>query len=104
MLQITDSGANIYLIKQATTKMAPVIMPNEITVRLPDDIKMESSHIARLHLPGLSKQSKQIHILPKMKIDPLISLGFLCDYGCTILLEKKDISAQKNGQEIIKGT
>ena len=39
-----------------------------------------------------------------MKTAPLISLGLLCDYGCTITLDKQDMSVQKNGQEIIKGT
>ena len=39
-----------------------------------------------------------------MKTDPIISLGVLCDYGCTITLDKQDMSVHKNGQEIIKGT
>ena len=40
MLAIADSGANIQLGKQATTKMAPVIMSTEISVRLPDGSTM----------------------------------------------------------------
>ena len=39
-----------------------------------------------------------------MKTSPLILLGFLCDGGCTITLDKQEMSVQKNGQEIIKGT
>ena len=39
-----------------------------------------------------------------MKKSPLISLGDLCDYGCTIKLDKQEMSVQKNVQEIIKGT
>ena len=65
---------------------------------------MESSHIATLHLPGLSKQARQTHIIPKMKTAPLISLGVLCDYGCTITLDSQETSFQKNGQKIIKVT
>ena len=38
-----------------------------------------------------------------MKTDPLISLGVLCDYGCTITLDKQDMSVHNNGQEIVKG-
>ena len=57
--------------------------------RLPDGSTMESTHIATLQLPGLSKQAKQIQIFPKMKTSPLISLGVLFDDGCTITLEKK---------------
>ena len=60
-------GTNIHLAKQATTTMAPVIMSNDMIVRLPDGSTMDSSHIATLHIPCLSKQARQIHILPKMK-------------------------------------
>ena len=35
MLAIADSGANIHLEKQATTTMAPIIMSNKMTARLP---------------------------------------------------------------------
>ena len=31
-------------------------------------------------------------------------MGVLCDDGCTITLYKQEISIQKNGEEIIKGT
>ena len=65
---------------------------------------MHSSHIATLQLAGLSKQVSQIHIFPKMKTSPLISLGVLCGDGFTITLDKQDMSVQNNGKEIIKGT
>ena len=56
MIEITDSGAKIHLAKQATTKMASVIMSNEITARLPGWVTIESSQIATLQIPGISKQ------------------------------------------------
>ena len=65
---------------------------------------MKSSHIATLQIPGLSKQSRQIEILPKMKTARLISFGVLCDDGCTITLENQETPVQKNGQQIIKCT
>ena len=76
--------------------MAPVITENEIQARLPDISTMESTHIATLQLPGLSKLARQIRILPKMQTAPLISLGVLCDDGCTITLYKQAMSIQKN--------
>ena len=79
MLEISYPGANIHLAKQATTTMSPVIISNEMTVRLPDSSTKESSQISTLQLSGISKESKQIHISPKMKTSPLISSGVLCD-------------------------
>ena len=86
MLKISDSGVNIHPSKQSITTMASVIISNEMTEILPDGITMESSHIATLQLPGLSKKSRQIHIYPKMKIASLISLLVLCDDGSTTTL------------------
>ena len=75
--------------------MYPVIISNDMIARLPDWIPMYSSHIVILQLPGQSKQAKQIHILPKMKTDPLTSLGVLCDDGCNTTLDKQYTSVQK---------
>ena len=58
MLEISYSGANIHLAKQATTTMAPVIIPNEMKARIPDGSIMESSHIATLHIPSLINQAR----------------------------------------------
>ena len=58
MLEIADSGANIHLAKQATPKMAPVMMSNDIKARLTDVITIESSQISTLQLPDISKQAR----------------------------------------------
>ena len=98
MLAIADSGANIHLVRQATPTMARVIMNNEMKARLPDESTMESTHIATLQLPCLSRIARQIHIFPKIQTTPLISLGVLCYNGCTITLGKQTVSIQKNGK------
>ena len=97
MLAITDLCANIHPEIQATHTTTPVMMENEMKSRLPYESTIESTHIETLQLPGLSKQARQIHIFPKMQISPLIPLGVLCDYGCTITLDKQEISIQRNG-------
>ena len=104
MLAIADSGANIQIARQATPTMSPVIMKNEVKARLPHGITMESTHISTLQLPGLNKQARQTHIFPKIQTAALISLVVLCDYGCTITIDKQEMSIQNNQEEIIKGT
>ena len=86
MLAIADSGENIHPARQATPTIALVIMNNEMKSRLPDGRTMESTHIATLRLPGLSRLAIQIHILSKVQTALLISLVVLCDDGCTITL------------------
>ena len=83
--------------------MTPVVTENDINARLPDGRTMESTHIETLQLTGLSKQGRNIHILPKMQTFPLRSLGVLCDDGRTITLDKQKTSIKKNGEKILKG-
>ena len=80
-LSIIDSGVNIHIAKQATTKMALVIISNYMTARLPDGSTIYLSCIATLQLSGPNKQARKIHIYQKTRTAPLISLGLLCDDG-----------------------
>ena len=89
MLVITDSGANIHLARQSNPTIDPVIMENEMKSILSHGSTIDSTNIATLQLTSLSKQARQIHILPKTQTAPLISLVVICDYGCTITLDKK---------------
>ena len=76
--------------------MAPVIITNDTTARIPHGSTMESSHTETHQLPGLRKQYRKIKIYKKMKASSLISLGVLCDDICTITIDKKYMSVQKN--------
>ena len=60
-----------------------------MTASLPYGSTMKSSHVATLQLPIITLKSRKIHISPKMRTSPLISLTVLCDDGCTSKLEKK---------------
>ena len=46
-----------------------------MTERLPDGSTMDSSHVETLQLPGLTKKTIHILILPEKITAPLISLG-----------------------------
>ena len=89
MLSMAYSGSNTHLGNQATTTIAPVIISNKMTSRLPYGSTMDYSNIATLRLSGIIKQARQIHIFPKIKTSPLILLVVLCNNGCTITLDKQ---------------
>ena len=69
-IEIVDSGVNIHQVKLATSKIAPVIISNDMAAIPPNYITMDSSNLAILQIPGLSKQAWQIKIPPKIKIAP----------------------------------
>ena len=89
MLEIADSGAKTHLLKKSNPTMAPLIMANDMKARLPDGSTMKSSYKEALQIIGLSNQDRQIHNFPKMQTAPLLSLGILCDCGCTITIDKQ---------------
>ena len=60
---------------------------------------MESIHVAKLPLTGLPDESSKNHILPAMKIAPLVSLGGMCDYVSTIILDQQCMEVQNNGEK-----
>ena len=64
ILAIADSNEIIHLARKVTPTMALVIRDNEIKERLPDGSTMESTHMVTLQLPGISRLTRQIHILP----------------------------------------
>jgi hypothetical protein len=51
----------------------------------------------------LSTKATKTAILPKLKSANLISLGQLCDDGCTITLDQDTIQVTKNNTTILKG-
>ena len=71
-LAISDSGTNIHLANQSTSTMAPVLVSKYMTASLPDGSITEFYFVSTLRLPGLSKQARQIQILPKIRTVPLI--------------------------------
>ena len=78
--------------------MAPVMISSDLTASMPDVSTMELSYISTLQVLVLIIQANQMHIFPKIKIVPLISLGVLCGDGCTIPLEKKELSWTTNNK------
>ena len=62
---------------------------------------MESIHVAKLPLTGLPDEASKNHILPEMNIAPLVSLGGMCDYVRTIILDQQCIEVQNNWENIV---
>ena len=72
---------------------------------LPDLDKIKSSEQGEVPLaPTLTTRARTALVLPKLGSASLISLGQLCDDGCSVVLRKKYLDVVKNGKVILKGT
>ena len=65
---------------------------------------MQSTHQAELDLPMLPNAARTAHIFPKLASGSLLSIGQLCDAGCTALFEKRKLYIFHKGKIILQGT
>jgi hypothetical protein len=74
---------------------------NPITCQLPTGTKMMSMHEADLNLPNcnLPPEALTAHLFPELQ-HSLLSVGTLCDYGCTTLFNANNVIIEHNGQQL----
>jgi len=100
---IADSGAMSHcLTKQAYVKSKhPATAP--ISVKLPNNHYVYSTHTCEIPIPELPLEAKQGHITPRLSNHSLICIFQLCDAECYVLFEKTNCTVNYKGQTILKG-
>ena len=65
---------------------------------------MTSTHTRQLNIPSLPPEACTQHLFPEMKTSGLLSIGQLCDYGCTAKFSKRRlIVLNSSGTTILVG-
>ena len=73
-------------------------------VQLPKNEIIRATEKGELPLdPALSSTARTAMVLSNLKSSNLISLGQLCDDGCSIILNKHIMQAYKNNKVVMKG-
>ena len=80
-------------IKDTTSK--PIILPDKSTI--------SASQIGLLPNSNLSEIGRRVKILPQLRSASLISVGKLCDDGCTVHFDNNKMQVHKNDQIIMSG-
>jgi hypothetical protein len=63
-----------------------------------------SNTYSTIKLAILPPAARAAHICPELKNGALISVGQLCDHGCTAFFTKTDVTIELNGSKIMHGT
>jgi hypothetical protein len=63
-----------------------------IAIRNPNDEVMCSTHTAELHLLGLPLAARQVHIVPSLASQSLLSIGQVCDAGCKVAFDAETVT------------
>ena len=73
-------------------------------VSLPDKTKIFSTHTAELQLPDLPPEARHVHLFPALQNTSLLSIGQLCDSGCTATFTANTVTITRNHKPILTGT
>ena len=77
------------------------IATNPIAIRQPDGSIMTSTHEGELDIPQLPKKARRAHRVPNLANHSLISIGQLCDAGCTVAFTASDANVSYKGQTVL---
>jgi hypothetical protein len=71
---------------------------------MPNGTTIQSAHTCNLLLTGLPPQARQAHILPGLAHNSLISVGQLCDKGCSVTFTHDQVTVTKNKEFLMRGS
>jgi hypothetical protein len=74
-----------------------------LNVNMPNGTTIQSSHTCNLLLTDLPPKARQAHILPGLVHNSLISVGQLCDNGCSVTFTQDQVTVSKNGKCVMYG-
>lgn len=83
------------------TNVQPTLEP--ITITLPDGHTISSTHTGLLPLPNLPYHARQAHLFPSLKSGSLVSIGLLCDAGCTALFSRDEVVIRTGALHVVTG-
>ena len=76
---------------------------NGINVLLPNHDRIQATHKANLDLPHLPSAARDVHLFPSLASGSLMSIGQLCDSGCTATFTNTSAVITRQGKTVITG-
>jgi hypothetical protein len=100
---IADTGCTGHYIHIDTPHLNRQPASPGISVLLPDGTTITSTHTATLDLPHLPATACVAHIFPALSSGSLLSIGLLCDHGCTATFHPDTVDISLDGATILTG-
>jgi len=91
-----------HFFSSATLVCIKCIALNPIKTHTPSGAFLQSTHEADLDLLGLPLTACHGHIVPQLASQPLLSIGQLCDAGCSIAFTANCITIHHNSNLFYK--
>ena len=81
--------------------LTPSMHPVPLIDHPPNGDKVKSTHICTLDLPKLPPGAQIAHIVPGLVLHSLLSIGIMCNAGCTVTFTKINCAIAYFGHIII---
>jgi hypothetical protein len=101
---ILDSGCTSNFLSAAAPCSDKQAAHVPLNVNMPNGTTIQSSHTCNLLLTELPPQSRQAHILPGLVHNSLISVGQLCDNGCSVTFTQDKVTVSKIEKCVMYGS
>jgi hypothetical protein len=72
-------------------------------VRLPNGETITSTHTETLNMPYLPQAARLAHILPGLAQHSLVSVGKICDSGCSVTFTASNVTVTNGHSTILTG-
>jgi hypothetical protein len=101
---IIDSGCTSSFLSAAAPCSDKQAAHVPLNVNMPNGTTIQSSHTCNLLLTDLPPQARQAHSLPGLVHNSLISVGQLCDSGCSVTFTQDQVTVSKNEKCVMYGS
>ena len=103
VLAIADSGSTAHFCTATAAVINKRPASRPIGIANPNGSIMYSSHEAELDLPSLPLAARRVHIVPSLQSASLLSMGQLCDAGCTVTFDAKSVAVHLDDKCLLAG-
>ena len=101
---VADTGTTGHFLESSASYTNKLITHLGISILLPNHGMMKSTHTAQLSLPFLPPEACKVHVFPCLALGLLISIGQLCDYGCTATFTATTVIVSLGGNQVCSRT
>jgi hypothetical protein len=100
---LLDSGCTAHFILANAKCSNKIPTATHLAVRLPNGDTIASTHTATLNMPSLPHATRQAHILPGLDQHSLLSVGQMCDSGCSVTFTATEVTVTNGESTILTG-
>jgi hypothetical protein len=101
---ILDSGCTRIFLSASAPCSDKQTAHVSLNVSMPNGTTIQSSHTCDLLLTDFPPQARKAHILPGLVHNSLISVGQLCDNGCSVTFTQEQVTVSKKGKCVMYGS